>query len=252
MPPTLPPHLLPGHQRVLLLPGPGSPEWRWWSAELAKSDPGIALRCADLWTVALRRAEAAGVFLLTGLGAAVGAVLRSRLHAGVVVLLLTLAVVGAVVLGLGLARLIARRAYDAGTDRAAAEAAECRPDVLVGSGVGALVALRLRDRCTSCVIIAPLHPWWRWLLGIAQPHGIDAIARALEGMDPESPESPRLLAAARIPVQLVEKAPVSSAELRALLGVVDQVRDSESDDGMHTASSRGPSAFDETRSQASV
>lgn len=252
MPPTLPPHLLPGPGRVLLLPGPGSPEWRQWSAELRKSDPGVCLRCVDLWTVALRRAEAAVVFLLLGLGAAIAAVLRSRLHAGLTVLFIALAVLGAALLALGLARVIAQRAYDAATDSAAAAAAEFRPDVLVGSGAGGLVALRLRDRGGSCVVVSPLHAWWRLLLGLAQPHGIDAIARALEGTDPESPDSPRLLAAARVPVSLVEKAPASGAELRALLGVVDQVRDSESEDGMLTASSRGASAFDDTRSQASV
>lgn len=252
MPPTLPPHLLaPGPGRVLLLPGPWSAEWRRWSVQLAKSGDLQDLRCEELWAVARRRGEALGVFLLTGLGAAVAAVLRSRLHAGLAVLALSLVVLGTVLLALGLARLLVQRAYEAATDRAAAVAAEFRPDVLVGSGAGALVALRLRDRCTSLLVVSPTHAWWRWLFGISQPHGIDAIARALEGVDPESQDSPRLLAAARVPVQMVEKAPRSSAELRALLGVVDQVRDSESDDGMLTASSRARS-FDDTRSNASA
>merc|ERR1719460_882064 len=101
MPPTLPPHLLaPGPGRVLLLPGPWSAEWRRWSVQLAKSGDLQDLRCEELWAVARRRGEALGVFLLTGLGAA----LRSRLHAGLAVLVLALVVLGTVLLALGLAR----------------------------------------------------------------------------------------------------------------------------------------------------
>ena len=75
-------------------------------------------------------------------------------------LLIALAVLGAVLLALGLARVIAQRAYDAATDSAAAAAAEFRPDVLVGSGAGGLVTESARAH--ACYLVTILWVYYRY------------------------------------------------------------------------------------------
>lgn len=254
MPPTVPPHLLQPDvpRRVLILPGFGAwQQWLQWRAELKDTD--LVLRCPNVWAVAERRAQAIAVFLALGLVAVVCAIVRARMRPWLAALLIVLDVVVACGLGVLLCRRAARVAYDAATDSAAAEAAEFLPDVLLGHSVGALVALRLRDRCISVTLVAPPPEWLCMALGLEAPHGIDAVAGALVGPKTRrapGQNTPELLYAARVPGNVVEM-PRSSKELRFLLGGRSRLGSGDSD-GMMTASSRGQSAYDEALSALSA